>query len=70
MRRALRGRTLVDRFVAVITFMRDLDRHIAAMAKRLARGLTRLYGKKPKREHDAPALGWRALTPACAFDSS
>jgi hypothetical protein len=70
LKRALRARTLVDRFVAVITVMRDLDAHVAAMAKRLKRGLTRLNGWTPKREHGAPALVMRALTPACAFDSS
>jgi hypothetical protein len=42
LRRAMRGKDLPARLAAIVSVMRDHAHHIAKLARRLARGLTRL----------------------------
>ncbi len=42
LRRALRGKDFATRLFALLRVMRDADHHIAKLARRLRRGLTRL----------------------------
>lgn len=42
LRGALKGRDWASRLVAIVAVMRDLDAHVAALARRLAHGLSRL----------------------------
>ena len=68
LRRALQGRDWRARLMAILTVMRDLDRHAGALARRLRRGMTRLRVIDPKPEA-APAPAHFAAT-AVSADSS
>lgn len=68
LRRALQGRDWRTRLMAILTVMRDLDRHAGALARRLRRGMTRLRVIDPKPEA-APAPAHFAAT-AVSADSS
>ncbi len=58
LRGALRGKTLPARIAAIVSVMRDCEHHIAKLARRLARGLTRLRVIVP-----APQPGPRIAAP-------
>jgi hypothetical protein len=63
LRRRLRGRDPARRLFAILEIMRDLDRHVAALARRLRAGLTRLRILYPAGACEAlPSLD----APACA----
>jgi hypothetical protein len=68
LRRAMRGRDYPSRVIAILTVMRDAERHIARLLRRLRRGLTRLRVLLPESEA-APAPRAIALAPACADTS-
>lgn len=69
LRRALRRRDPAEHFFAILTVMRDLEAHVARLAKRLAYGLTRRNAKPPRREHHRIALPLRAFVCAGADTS-
>jgi hypothetical protein len=50
LRRALRGKDFAARLFAILSVMRDAEQHIAKLARRLARGLTRLRVLAPSPE--------------------
>jgi len=69
LRRALQGRDWPQRLAAIVSVMRDLERHVSHLARRLRRGLTRLRIIDPR-----PECALRAesiFAPAiCGNDSS
>ena len=56
LRKDLRRRDPVAHFFAILEVMRDLEIHVARLAKRLANGLTRERPIQPVRERDVLAL--------------
>jgi hypothetical protein len=54
LRRAMRGKDAPSRLFAILTVMRDLDRVVALLLKRLPRGLTRLRAVLPLPAAAAP----------------
>lgn len=52
LRRMLRARDPAARVFAMLSVMRDLKKHISRLAKRLARGLTRLIGRRARKSKD------------------
>jgi hypothetical protein len=66
LRRAVGGRDIARRFLAILAVMRDLEAHVAALARRLRRGLTRLRVIVPARSaapRDAPAPAYAIAGP-------
>jgi hypothetical protein len=63
LRKSARGRDYPDRIRAILTLARDLERHIAAVSRRITRGFTRLRIIDPERG-DTPPL---ALAPRSAI---
>lgn len=70
LRKLLRARDPVAHFFAILSVMRDFERHVRRLARRLARGLTRLRSIPPAREHDVSALLTRGHAFANAADTS
>ena len=69
LRRALQGRDWPQRLIAIVAVMRDLERHVCRLARRLRRGLTRLGVIDPRPEATPRAAS--PLAPAiCCDDSS
>jgi hypothetical protein len=60
LRRALRGRDFATRLAAILAVVRDAERHIANLLRRLHKGLTRLRTIAPLREDAAFAQAERA----------
>ncbi len=54
LRRALKGRHGPQRLAAILAVMRDLERHVSRLARRLCRGLTRLRVIDLAPEHVPP----------------
>jgi len=67
--RALDGRDWPSRLAAILAVVRDLDAHVAALARRLRSGLTRLRVIDPKPE-SPPALPLAPHSAAVFADSS
>ena len=69
LRRALQGRDWPQRLIAIVAVMRDLERHICRLARRLRRGLTRLRIIDPRPGAAPRAFATFALA-ICCDDSS
>ena len=69
LRRALRGKDLPSRLASILTLMRDSEHHIAKLARRLARGLTRLRVILPARER-VPHVAAGPLAALAGADTS
>lgn len=68
LRAATRGKSWQARIFAILALIRDAERHIARLMRRLRRGLSRLRILYPARA-DAPRFS-SALTPLAAADCS
>ena len=66
LRRALRARDPIQHFFAILSVMRDFERHVRRLAKRLALGFTRLRAMPPAREFDVLEY----LAPSHAFSAA
>lgn len=69
LRRALQGRDWPQRLAAIVSVMRDLERHVSGLARRLRRGLTRLRIIDPRPEA-APRIAQMCAPAICCEDSS
>lgn len=69
LRRALQGRNWPRRLIAIVAVMRDLERHISDLSRRLRRGLTRLRVIDLCPEA-ASRIGLAAALAICCDDSS
>jgi hypothetical protein len=69
LRRAMRGKDVPHRLVAILTLMRDLDRAVARLLKRLPRGLTRLRVLLPAPTQAPLIAAAPSIAPACADTS-
>ncbi len=69
LRRALKGKDAHSRLAAILVIMRDAGQHSAKLARRLARGLSRLRVIVPAPEH-APLFATAPCARAACADTS